>query len=880
MKKRINIKVTMFRLEQNARTMVLNDIPVADIITYVNDKYNMKIPEKYFPLLLIPSNNNKSTPYIYKILPLNESLYKYSFLHIKELVLLMYPPTVNLRIHTYNDQFETFDFNSKLSSQEMLKIICPALNYHDTAAYNLYLDPHFHILLTSNKALVETDPSRNDLYLYRKYWTKNIIEYSNNNEKDFMYFQSIEMVENTKFQVREYGRNERQEISVLYIVEKVHLKAIYPPIKKTSPIPKWMQKKSISKFINNNLDKYSAITFDVRRDIFINILSNNEYFGSQMWTVKCILPISKSLKESEYTLVLSQNFLSFYKKRLKVCKYKLPIPEIIRWKVLDETFILTILNTKNVNIPNDLTVINIKSRDIMAIYSNITIYINYLTNLITKESEKTPNKSKYTQRKGTFILDKIMPPKSQDPIECDLQCVIAKRESNNMTKDFEMFYNIDDIVKPEKFVKTNYLVGKKRSSVRSSSLIIGKLKDDTPQISEIKENDNTLNHRTVSQMMNMYHNENNLLIDKNNLTDDANVNDHSILQSNTDDLIIDIENITVRYKEYGSLNTHLFLLPINSKIPDLLAFLKENNISKELSDLSDYKLLFGSRKRGFAEHLLNTDFSEYMNYNKFSIVAFPNHYKLKIHCSDEYITTRVFQWNSTPLDIIESICNKTLHINQRYCFALYWNDSDSVKAFPMERPISEINPFASEVWLRRRYWISSMLQYNTENDIQFNYIQAKYIFYHRYSSDLYDVSPHLSVMKTINSLMQEIFILPKWFIPSNIPIEILNERNLLSMKKRFIELCIEDKFFGSLVCDIECKVNDLPANIITFTEDLIILKFNNEFVDGQSYKDVKKCELYGTETLIIEFETSLMWKIRSKYTSVISEHIKFYIKYL
>lgn len=265
------------------------------------------------------------------------------------------------------------------------------------------------------------------------------------------------------------------------------------------------------------------------------------------------------------------------------------------------------------------------------------------------------------------------------------------------------------------------------------------------------------------------------------------------------------------------------------------------------------------------------------------ILIHPKTLLLKIHCADGRVSIREYPCKTPSVDIISAVCKDFFHLKHEIAYALYPNIHNLNDPIQQTKSIIEYDPTLQDVWLLRRFWIQAKNTLNEESDIHFNYSHARNIvFAMDFAYQYYQWEKLVAISLTIEyGTYEQTKVLlkkekkekkaqikedkkkekkekkkkkedgstaddsppakyenthfPKWMLADkkikkrkHEIIEIVKEyqgQEVIVLKKTFLEICLQNKFFGALMFPVRCQIplSDQP-------EDDYTLSFSEEYI--------------------------------------------------
>lgn len=268
------------------------------------------------------------------------------------------------------------------------------------------------------------------------------------------------------------------------------------------------------------------------------------------------------------------------------------------------------------------------------------------------------------------------------------------------------------------------------------------------------------------------------------------------------------------------------------------------------------------------------------------ILIHPKTILLKIHCADGRVSIREYPCKTPSVDIIQAVCKDFFHLKHEIAYALYPNINNLNEPIQQTKSIIEYDPTLQDVWLLRRFWIQAKNTLNEESDIHFNYSHARNIvFAMEFPFKFYEWEKLVAISLTIEygtyeqtkvllkkekkekkaqakeekkkekkekkdkkkksesstadddskPTQMEISHFPKWMLADkkikkrkHEIIEIVKDyqgREVIDLKRMFLEICLENKFFGALMFPVKCQIPNTSQ-----PEEDYTLSFSEEFI--------------------------------------------------
>ncbi|OHT00309.1 hypothetical protein TRFO_07972 [Tritrichomonas foetus] len=196
---------------------------------------------------------------------------------------------------------------------------------------------------------------------------------------------------------------------------------------------------------------------------------------------------------------------------------------------------------------------------------------------------------------------------------------------------------------------------------------------------------------------------------------------------------IDKKNINIEAIIYGSTDP-----PVSTTIPsslkgyDIKNFLTFSHSMKvPLDSCIIVKVAQNRRKTHFSFHIVedDKDFSKFANRTHIQVIIFPKSIRLRIHCADGRVSTRDYSAKTQAQEIVKTVCRDFFKLTHDIAYALYGDRDNLLDPIPPTKSILEYNPFLTDVWLLRRFWIKADRTLKEESDIHFNYSHARSIVF-------------------------------------------------------------------------------------------------------------------------------------------------------
>ena len=216
--------------------------------------------------------------------------------------------------------------------------------------------------------------------------------------------------------------------------------------------------------------------------------------------------------------------------------------------------------------------------------------------------------------------------------------------------------------------------------------------------------------------------------------------------------------------------------------------------------------------------------------NTLNLIIYPPTLFLKVHCPDKRINIRTFNSQLPASQIVEILCTEIFRLQSPESYALYQKFDVSTDAFPPNSPIVEFMPEITDVWLLRRFWIRSYSNFTEENDVHYNYAQAKLTFY---SKDF----PYKEVdYKTLLALA----IIIEFNGKTDDASKILNKGKANEWKKHFPDFACEKKIVKEVIAMLPNLPHDMLEAKKLFIQTAIKFEYFGAATFPCTFEDNKK----------------------------------------
>lgn len=291
------------------------------------------------------------------------------------------------------------------------------------------------------------------------------------------------------------------------------------------------------------------------------------------------------------------------------------------------------------------------------------------------------------------------------------------------------------------------------------------------------------------------------------------------------------------------------------------------------------------------------------------VILYPAEMNIKVVTPDDQSLTLRFESDMPASKIIEKICKDTFHMDAISDYGIYTSKKFLMDPISGNRSLIEVSPSIETIYLLRRFWLKTVKNISKETEIDFNYRQAKNIvfdehFYYKYFKYIELVAISLiiefdtedNVLNTIKkNKRKESSMFPKWVIndkSKKLKKQILSilknyeKKYTLELKKLFLEICLENQYFGALEFPVNCcvpgKENDTPNDYsLIFTENKLCLLipgtydeiYNFGFEYIKKWKQLQNDELQFSLSLSSETNKfkNVDWNINTKFSLQILE---------
>lgn len=304
--------------------------------------------------------------------------------------------------------------------------------------------------------------------------------------------------------------------------------------------------------------------------------------------------------------------------------------------------------------------------------------------------------------------------------------------------------------------------------------------------------------------------------------------------------------------------------------------------------------------------------TDYMSSN-FRLIVYPPQIKfIKVHCPDKRINIRSFDSKEPASKMVDILCNDVFHLKHPEAYAIYQVNNPKGEAFSPNKSIIEYVPYIKDIYLLRRFWFSSCLNLDDENDIHFNYAQARQEFYlptFSYKFVDYINLTALSIMVEFDGKKDEAtkFVTKsssselKKYIPAYLAKEKKLSKqlaqaldkcptNVVQAKMEFITKAMTWKYFSATIYPCNFTVdNKAYEGFIAFLED--DMRFLEDLNDYKTIYSIKyvylrkfKLEINNTLKFTIlnngSYEDIVIFEIQSPRALQIQDYIVIFLNYL
>ncbi|KAK8881613.1 hypothetical protein M9Y10_004357 [Tritrichomonas musculus] len=228
-----------------------------------------------------------------------------------------------------------------------------------------------------------------------------------------------------------------------------------------------------------------------------------------------------------------------------------------------------------------------------------------------------------------------------------------------------------------------------------------------------------------------------------------------------------------------------------------------------------------------------TDFSKCSENKDASLLAYPPKICLTVKSPDGRSIFREYDAKKSVGDIIASLCHSSFKLQTHLAYALYLKKKDCYVPMSNIKAIIECDPFITEVYLRRYFWLRPFIKINRESDVNFIYGQAReivndpkfsyknYRFIDLIAIDLIIKYETYEKAKKIMKKAKKKEIFPKYIYDSRKKVKntVKQMKNYdgkppLELKKTFIALCVQYQFFGIPIYAVKSNLPDNPKSSI------------------------------------------------------------------
>ncbi|OHS98876.1 hypothetical protein TRFO_34778 [Tritrichomonas foetus] len=246
-----------------------------------------------------------------------------------------------------------------------------------------------------------------------------------------------------------------------------------------------------------------------------------------------------------------------------------------------------------------------------------------------------------------------------------------------------------------------------------------------------------------------------------------------------------------------------------------------------------------------------SDFTKFVKNKKISLLLYPPRIFINIHSPDGHKAFREFDSRRTTSDIIVSLCHSSYKLQNSMAYCLFFFDSsNSLVPMNPNRSIPEYNPYLTDIYIRRRFWMKSVFKYDREPDIHFNFAQARQIVwekkfdYKNYKfTDLVainltiDYQTYAQTKKVLKKMKRKQIkiVFPKYIYKSRRHMKksvklVKNYEgiHLIELKRQFLNICMENQFFGLIMFPVTCSLPFKPESLVknyflTVNDDSVLL---------------------------------------------------------
>lgn len=286
-------------------------------------------------------------------------------------------------------------------------------------------------------------------------------------------------------------------------------------------------------------------------------------------------------------------------------------------------------------------------------------------------------------------------------------------------------------------------------------------------------------------------------------------------------------------------------IPIGISGKEIINLLKfKYNVEVEPDNILIAKLPVGN---SVSYYIIDSksDFAKCADNKDISILVYPPKICLTIHAPDGHSVPREFDSKKTVGDMIASLCHSSFRLQTHLAYAIYLKIKENYVPLNAVKTIIECNPFTTDIYLRRYFWLKPYVKTNRENDINFSYYQAVQITYNQnFPYKLYKfidlIAIHLIIKyetyekaKKILKKAKKKQVFPKYIYDSrkNIKNTVKQMKQydgkpVLELKKTFISLCLSYQFFGIPQWKVQCS----PPEKLDEPKKDYILTADEEFV--------------------------------------------------
>lgn len=242
-----------------------------------------------------------------------------------------------------------------------------------------------------------------------------------------------------------------------------------------------------------------------------------------------------------------------------------------------------------------------------------------------------------------------------------------------------------------------------------------------------------------------------------------------------------------------------------------------------------------------------SDLSKCTENKDISLLLYPPKICLTVHAPDESSITREFDSKKSVGDMIASLCHSSFRLQTHLAYALYLKTKDGLFSLNSVKTIIEYNPFTTDVYLKRYFWLKPYIKINKESDINFIYSQARGIVYDpNFQYKFYKFNDLIAIdliikhetyekAKKFLKKAKKKQVFPKYIYDSrkNIKNTVKQMKQydgkpVLELKKAFISLCLQYQFFGIPRWNVKCSSPENPNDpqkdyFLTVDEDYVYI---------------------------------------------------------